>query len=351
MTSIVVLESGELATLLSVVPIARRIIELTFDRAVIVRHQDKPLLTPVDRYTPVDWTGAGGNVADLANPDLFTITRKSTGSLVDPGEAVTLVVTNAYEAPHTWEVVSNYIMTARVRLQTDFQMTARADYNFAITGAYTGDQDMDFVGYVVSQVQRNSLVLYDQIPGIARRLDENGTGALADFFTCVQEVFERVLEDIDAFFFDLCEIDRTREEFLDALLYDLGDPLGHLFDLTTNEKRKLAAVLVQMYREKGTCEGLVNVVRFFTGIELLGCSRAWEDTWRLDKGSYPSPVGDNDELGVDTILGPGTGPERWSFWALYGTPGSLTADELSKIAAIADYMKPAGTIYLGVKAP
>ncbi len=149
----------------------------------------------------------------------------------------------------------------------------------------------------------------------------------------------------------MCEIDRSRSEFLDAILFDLGDPLGYLFELTINEKRKLIALLVQIYREKGTCEGIVNAVRFFLGIELAGCSRAWADAWQLDTGAYPAPTGPNFELGVDTVLGPGTGEELWSFWVQYAAPGILTTDQLDKISKIVDYMKPAGTVYLGVKAP
>lgn len=351
-------------SLVAVRAIGRSIVELQFDGDIIVRQQGQLINAPADRYTPIVWPG---NAFDAANPANYSISRKTAGSLVNPGEAVTLVPTYAEEAEEYWSEVdiegTVYVVSPRVWLHTDFDHTARADYEISVanikldpTGPSIGVTeesitDADWVGYVASQVDRQSLHLVETLPGIVRRQDLEGTGDLANFFTAVQEVFDRLVEDVDAFFPDLCEIDRARGEFLDAILFDLGDPLGKFFDLTTTEKRKLISVLVQIYREKGTCEGIVNAVRFFLGIELLGCTRAWADTWQLDTGAYPTPTGPHFELGVDTVLGAGTGEEIWSFWILYGTPASLTADELAKIAKIVDYMKPAGTIYLGVTAP
>jgi phage tail-like protein len=351
-------------SLVAVRAIARNTLELQFDGDVVVREQGQLVNVPSDRYTPVTWVG---NAFDAANPANYSIARKATGSLVDPGEAVTLIPTYAEEAEEYWSEVeiegTVYVVSPRVWVHTDHDHTARADYEVTVSnlkldpsGPSIGATPesvttLGWVGYVVSQVNRQSLVLVETLPGIARRQDLDGTGDLHAFFEPLQEVFNRLVEDVDAFFPDLCEIDRARPGFLDAILFDLGDPLGGLFDLTTNEKRKLIALLVQIYREKGTCEGVVNAVRFFVGVELSGCTRAWEDAWQLDTGSYPTPIGPNFELGVDTILGPGTAEERWSFWVLYPTPASLTADQIDKIGKIVDYMKPAGTVYLGIKAP
>lgn len=351
-------------SIVAVRAVARRTIELQFDGDVIVREKDQLVNAPADRYTPVTW---GGNASDAANPANYTLTRATTGALTAPGEAVTLEPTYAEEAEDYWSEAeyegTNYIVSSRIWLHTDYAHTARADYEVtvanvklepttpAIGTTLDSVADASWVGYVASQVNRQSLHLIETLPGIVRRQDLDGTGDLHAFFTTLQEVFDRLVEDVDAFFPDLCEVDRARPEFLDAILYDLGDPLGGLFDLSTNEKRKLIALLVQIYREKGTCEGIVNAVRFFLGVELNGCTRAWSDNWKLDTGSYPTPTGPHFELGVDTVLGPGTTEELWSFWVLYPTPASLTADQIDKIGKIVDYMKPAGTVYLGIKAP
>lgn len=344
--------------------IARNTVELEFDKPAIVREKTATITPPADRFTPVTW---GGNSWDAANPANYTFTRPNGGALDGPGEAVELVATYAEEDEET-AAESNiggtdYIVSTKVWVHTDFQHTARAGYHVLVENVRGGPagpalpddaDEADWTGYTPSQVSRASLRIIETLPGILRRMDDEGTGDLAGFFTAVQEVFERVLEDVDAFFYDLCEIDRARPEFLDAILYDLGNPFFGLLDLTTNEKRKLISLLVDMYREKGTCEGIVNAVLVFTGLQLSGCSNAWVDTWRLHGGSYPTttqPRGGPYKLDLNARLGPGGGSERWSFWLLHPTPGSITAAQLAIIAAIVDYMKPAASHYLGVRAP
>ena len=46
----------------------------------------------------------------------------------------------------------------------------------------------------------------------------------------------------------------------------IGNPFP--FDLDELGKRRLAAVLVEMYRQKGTAVGIRNAVRFFLGIDI-----------------------------------------------------------------------------------
>jgi phage tail-like protein len=345
------------ATVVGARAIGRRKIEIEFDEAVIVRAQGSVPSEPADRYTPVDWSASD----EAANPDNYTITRPSGGNLDGAGEAVDLVVTWAEEAEGYWSVSGGNIIATRVWAYTDFCHTARADYRVLVenlrctpTGPVIdpNNDEADFAGYIASQVDRNSLELIETLPFIVRRMDDEGTGDLAKFFIAVQEVFERVLEDVDAFFPDLCEIDRARSEFLDNILYDLGDPISHLFDLSTNEKRKLISLLVPMYREKGTCEGIINAVNTFLGLTVTGCTAPWEATWKLHGGSYPStdvPTGGPFELGKTTRLGPGTDLERWSFWVTAPPTPVFTSDQLAKIAAIVEYMKPAGSHYLGIK--
>lgn len=354
-------------SLVAVRAVARNTVELEFDEAVIVREKTQLIQEPADRFTPVTWAGAS---TDAANPANYTFSRPASGSLTGDGEAVPLVATYAEEAEGYGQEQdydsTTYVISTRVWVHTDYQHTARASYEVEVDGVRieptfpsigdTPDSETtgEWTGYVVSQVARSTFIMLDQLPSLAVRLDDEGTGDLRKLFTCFQEIFDRVLEDVDAFFSDLCEIDRARAEFLDAILFDLGDPFSGIFNLTTNQKRKLIAVLVQMYREKGTCEGVVNVVRFFTGIQLLGCTKSLEGRWRLHGGSYPStlvpPTGPY-RLNDNAVLAPGTEEELRSFYVLYGTPGSLTADELSTIDTIVDYMKPAGSIYQGVRAP
>jgi len=341
--------AGGIPTVESVIAIARRTVEITFDYPVRVRAVGTVITPPSDRYTSITW---GGTASDAANPANYVFSRPLGGALDGPGEAIDVIATYAEGNPDYEVVLGTYVYSTKIWVHTDYQWTARGGYrvvtsNLITTGIPMVPSTDDFVGFVVSQVVREWHI-NKQIGSEPIRADTSGD--LAKFLTAVQEVLDRMLEDVDSFFDDLCSIDHMRREFLDNLLCDLGDPFSEIFTLTTNEKRKLARSLVRIYKEKGTCVGIVNAVQFFVGVTLLGCTSAWDDTWQLADGSYPAPIG-GDELGVTTYLGPGTLYEINSFWLLHATPASLTADELSKIEAVAEYMKPAESHYLGVKAP
>lgn len=339
--------------LLAVRPVARRVVELEFDLPVRVRPVSIVPAEPADPYVPVDWEARGGEARDAANPANYSFAR--TGALSAAGSAVDLVAIWAEEEPESYADFSGVRYATKIWVHVDYHQTARATYQITVTGIQSDTEgeiipvDMEFTGFVISQVPRETLILYDQLPGIARRLDREGTGDLEKFFACIQEVFTRLLEDIDVFFNELCAIDLMRPEFLDTALADMGNPFANDFSLTTSEKRKLLSTLTEIYRQKGTCPGIVNAVRIFTGITLDGCT-APDPTlgWILGGGAYPAP--DNGtELGNGTYLGGGmTSAAYWSFYLYHPAPGTLTSDQLRKIAIIAGYMAPAGMRYLGL---
>lgn len=344
------------AVLLSVQAVGRYELELIFDSLIRLRDEELLLQEPADRYTPVDWVALGGDPGDAANPENYTITRPSSGSLTNPGEAIPLQVVYAYAPEGSWSVVAGFVWTEVIRIRTDYQQTARASYVLTVenvandTGTGILSVDVDFTGYIVSHVERNSLHLWDLVSGVHQRDDTDGTGDLVKFFTALQEVLDRLLEDVDAFVLELVDIDKAREAFLDTLLHDLGNPFEGMFSLSANKKRRLAAILVQIYREKGTCQGILNAVLFFLEVTLSGCLEPYEGAWRLAGGSYPSPTGpDQDELNVDTVLAPAPGEEALSFRLL--SPVVLSTEQREQIDAIAEYMKPAGAIYRGIIEP
>jgi len=336
--------------------IARRVVELVFEYPVIVRETAETNPEPTDNYTPIVWTGDAWHAANPAN---YSMVR--SGTLDGPGEAVDPIVVHVeeseeYGADHTLNGTL-YRTSTRLAVTVDYQWTPRADHLLTAidlqthplgTGLVTANT-ISFSGYVVSQVVRQSLHLIDTLPKRIVQDDLEGTGDLTKFYTAIQEVFDRLTEDVDVFFTELCSIDLMRPEFLDALLYDLGDPFREKLGLTTAEKRKLATLLVDMYRQKGTCQGLINAVRVFTGLTMVGCRAPWDDVWELAGGAYPAPVG-GDELGIGTFLGP-TGASLWKFWLLHAAPGAITAAQLARIAIVVEYMKPASSHYLGVEAP
>ena len=171
------------------------------------------------------------------------------------------------------------------------------------------------------------------IPKHNRRADD--TGDLWRFISCLQEVTDLVLSEIDRYP-DIFDIERAPETFLDLILQDLGNPFK--FDLDALQKARLAAILTAMYRQKGTEQGIVNAIRFFMGLEvevlpltadLLGLGEA--------------------EIGVNWILGTS---DRYALYSFnIRADRELTETEIKQIRAIVDLLKPAHTHFVTLLTP
>jgi phage tail-like protein len=122
--------------------------------------------------------------------------------------------------------------------------------------------------------------LWKMIPLINRQEDDAGTQELRGFVRCLQEIVDLKLTEIDRWT-EIIDPDTAPEEYLDAMLMDLGNPFR--FDLTETDKRRLIGVLMDMYRQKGTAIGIVNVIRFFLGLEAIVLAYLDEETWVLDE--------------------------------------------------------------------
>ena len=127
------------------------------------------------------------------------------------------------------------------------------------------------------------------------------------------------------------------EGFLDLVLHDLGNPFP--FDLGELDKRRLASVLVEMYRQKGTAVGIENAIRFFLGIDITAITPFNGSTLVLGES----------ELGVDWELGPSDQFARYAFDVEVDIPLSTT--ERSQIRHIVDYLKPAHTHFVDLVEP
>ena len=131
-----------------------------------------------------------------------------------------------------------------------------------------------------------------------------------------------LLAEIDRFG-DILDPDLAAENFVDAMLRDLGNPFD--FELTLTDKRRLILVLVPIYRQKGTDPGIVNAIRFFQGIEV----------------TIETPVLEGTALGVGTLggtmtLSSSSLADLLTFWVI--VPRTLTAAEESTMSKIIDYM-------------
>lgn len=230
---------------------------------------------------------------------------------------------------------SSYILTL------DDAMTQGAPYRVIATGVEDDDgnaiaapfNSTEFTGFV-PDIPANRSFDYFRMLGQTNR-DQDVTQELEAFANAIQDSIDQWLCSIDEWS-KIHDPDQASEPFLDAMLLDLANPFD--FDLSVNDKRRLIRVLVDIYRQKGTEPGIINVVRFFTGIEIT-IQAFGDEGWDLGV----------DELGETTVLGPGTSFALYSFEIL--APVALTAEEESRIEKLAEYMKPARTHLIRIVSP
>jgi phage tail-like protein len=165
---------------------------------------------------------------------------------------------------------------------------------------------------------------------------DDATGDLWKFIASLQEVTDLLLADVDRFS-DIYDLERAPEAFLDLILHDLGNPFP--FELDEAGKRRLAAVLVEMYRQKGTAIGIKNAIRFFLDIDITAIT-AFAGT---------ALVLGESELGVDWELGPSDRFARYAFDVEVDVV--LTETQRSQIRAIVSFLKPAHTHFLNLIEP
>lgn len=181
------------------------------------------------------------------------------------------------------------------------------------------------VGYACAQPANRDFSLWEMLP-LINRSEDAWPFDLRRFIRALQEVADWLLCDIDRFT-RIFDVDLASERFLDAMLVQLGNPFP--FDLTLAEKRRLVGLLVQIYKLKGTADGIVNTIRVFTGIDVSILYPGWATGWEL--GLH--------ELGEDTILGTDDAAIRYSYRIV--SPITLDADQRHRIRTIATFMHPA----------
>lgn len=259
---------------------------------------------------------------DALNPANWAVTRLSTS--IDDGLPSYLPT-----------IVSvNFVGSTVVELVFDDNMTGGAQYQVTVENV----EDVfgntvsiptnvaAFYGYACPVPAGRRFELLDMLPAMNR--EEDYSRDLEKFIKCFQEVTNVLLCDIDDWT-RILDPDTAPEEFVDAMLYDLGNPFD--FDLSLNDKRRLIRVLVPIYQQKGTEAGIINACRFFVGVELELHYPAFEGMWLLGVS----------ELGVNTLVSTADAHTRLSFQL--ESPVVLTDAQRLKIIKIALYMKDART--------
>lgn len=268
----------------------------------------------------------------------------------DPGSALNpanwkLLRLGDYLVPlvSAWVVAATMVTTNSIDLVTNIPLTPGGNYRLVATAledvngnpVSAPNNTRDFQGWVPPAPENRDFDLYKRLPNVNRREDD--TKDLFRFIGCFQEVLTLLLYDVDRFT-DILDPDLAPEDFVDAMLLDLGNPFD--FDLELEDKRRLVQVLVDMYRLKGTKPGIENVVRFFLGLEVsVDAYNSSLSTWLL---------GDS-ELGVTTILGTQAANLLYSFEIVVGV--ALTDTQREQLREIAEYMKPAHTHLVRIVEP
>ncbi len=231
------------------------------------------------------------------------------------------------------------VSASAVLLTTDTELSPGIVYMLTATGVAdlsgnTTTTSATFTAFVPPSPALRVWDLYKKLP--EKNRIEDYTQDLLRFILCLQEVSDLLIYSIDTWT-DILDVDTAPDEFLDAMLDDLGNPFP--FVLTTTQKRQLLRVIVSLYKQKGTAIGIINAVRFFLGLTVTISFPNTGSTMLLGVS----------HLGVDWVLGSGARRTKYSFSAVSGI--ALTADQIAKITTIARYMKVAHEHFLGVVVP
>jgi phage tail-like protein len=299
-------------------------------------------------------------VQDLTPPVLESAAADGRRTVVvDFDEAVTCAdPTDADDAlnPANWSLLTTTLPAVQLsvvgveritdlsfRLSVDIDMTHGATYTVtaanvtdALGNAVVPPDDSATFVALDCRAEGRDFQLIRQLPKINRREDD--TTDLRRFISVLQETFDELLCDIDAWS-DILDLDLAPERFVDAMLADFAQPFDFAGELSLTDKRRLMRVLVDIYQLKGTEQGIVDVVRFFLGFDVDVIEPYSDDTWVLGE-RY---------LGIDTYLGGGTTSLIYSF--SIQSPVVLTDVQRERIAAIANYMRPAHTHLIEVFDP
>lgn len=274
---------------------------------------------------------------DALNPDNYALERLSR-------PAVSVEVTAV-----------NQVSDRVVDLTTDIELTYGAPYMLVVrrvedlegTAIIAPNNIANFNAYSPPFPNGRRFRLIEFLPSLNR--GEDAQQELNVFMAVFQDVLNLLLVSIDKWS-NIIDLDLAPEVFLDAMLMDLGNPFTE-FDLTEIDKRRLLRVLVAIYKLKGTGVGIINVVRFFLGIEVtidvINAYEGWELTEEGADASIGNELSDIVEDSPDPAeFGPGT-DLVYSF-IVHSPYVILTDEERARITSIAELMKPGHTHLVAV---
>jgi phage tail-like protein len=183
-----------------------------------------------------------------------------------------------------------------------------------------------FETYVSPLAPANRLLsLYQELPEAER--DTDVSGELRLFCDILDEGLRAITTVVDEWPLIVADPDTAREDFLDAILWELGNPFDWL-GLSVAKKRVLARVLHALYALKGGGPGIVAAIRLLLGIEVKIHVYGWG----------PAPLGEAI-MGDTFILGSDDEDDLYTFWVIVAE--QLDEDMLVAMDLIIKVMKVA----------
>lgn len=191
-----------------------------------------------------------------------------------------------------------------------------------------------FVALVPAAPAGRSFDLWSMLPAYNR--SDDPAGDLRLLVHAWQELADLLLAKLDRFG-ELINLDTAPEANLNAILYGLGNPFD-ASEMTLADKRRLASLLVEMYRERGTAKGIVNAIRLFLGIEVEV----------IPIGRTAMRLG-TSRLNVDWVLGSDDPRTLYSF--IIESPVDLTPAQRVQLVALVEYIRPAREHFVALVEP
>ena len=260
---------------------------------------------------------------DALNPSNYTVSRTQA-----PTTSVEVVSVETTTELNAVELVLDIPTTFGAQYRLNVANVVDECGNEVVLDA--GDKIL-FTAFAPEFPAGRRFLLWEMIPLLNRC--EDTTDDLKKFVASCQEIVNCLLYEIDSFA-NILDPDTAPEDVLDRMICDLGRPsfVERCGELDVQQKRALINVLIDIYKLKGTATGIVQVIRFFLGLEVT--VKPYNDPdayWELGI----------DELGSDgtdgsAILGP-TGADIFKFDVC--TTVELTDEQRTCISEIVEYMR------------
>lgn len=143
----------------------------------------------------------------------------------------------------------------------------------------TGELTAVFEPYDPPCRQKPVVRIFDWFGNAAKKYDFSGDTGL--FMSILQDIFEQVKSLIDCFPEQYDPL-YCHEDFLDSRMRSLGNPFEFFTsEMTVKEKRRVALQLIDIYRLKGTREGIKTAVQNILGITDVEVISFNEMAWRI----------------------------------------------------------------------